>query len=68
MGRPRHNRLPTGDMIMKIKSTNGGSILYIELTIEEFNNYAAWENAHQYDIGFNEGWEMAEKENADAEE
>lgn len=53
---------------MKINGTNGGSILYIELSIEEFNNYTAWEIAHQYDIGFNEGWEMAEKENANAEE
>lgn len=47
---------------MKINGTNGGSVLYIELSLEEYNNYTAWELAHQYDVGFNEGWEMAEKE------
>lgn len=53
---------------MKIYGTNGGSILYVEMSIEEFNNYASWENAHQYDVGFNEGWEMAEKEYDNAKE
>lgn len=53
---------------MKIYGTNGGSILYVEISIEELNKFMDWKIAQEYDIGFNEGFEMADKyKNAEEE-
>lgn len=47
---------------MKLSETNSNNEFIVIMSLNELNDFITWKNASQYDIGFNEGWAMAEEE------
>lgn len=51
---------------MKLSEINNDNEFIVIMTLNELNDFIAWKNASEYDHGFNDGWGMAEEENANA--
>lgn len=51
---------------MEIVNVNNSGEITIVIYARELTEWINWKIAQQYDIGFNEGWGMAEEEHANA--